>query len=145
MCNPVLLLLLVLALLLTSPSLLAELAPISTGRTTYPLEAKVAGREGSVKLEAVIDETGQIGALRVISGPQEFQEAALQAVRQWRYRPYLNRGVPTKVRTTITVNFRFKDRADKAKSMAEAQAELAKIATVPTAQPATPAATPPQN
>ena len=40
----------------------------------------------------------------MISGPQEFQEAALQAVRQWRYRPYLNGGVPTKVHTIITVN-----------------------------------------
>ena len=45
--------------LLISCSLFAQLAPVSTGRMTYPLEAKAAGREGSVKLRAVIDERGR--------------------------------------------------------------------------------------
>ena len=130
--------------LLIPCSLFAQLAPVSTGRMTYPLEAKAAGREGSVKLQAVIDETGQIGALRVISGPQEFQEAALQAVRQWRYRPYLKGGVPTKVHTIITVNFKLGDKAQKAKAMAEAHAALATGASAPAAQPASPTYAQPQ-
>jgi protein TonB len=56
-------------------------------------------------LEAVISKDGQIKNLRVISGPPMLQQAALDAVKTWTYRPYLLNGEPAEVRTTINVIF----------------------------------------
>jgi len=53
----------------------------------------------------MIGKDGTIQSLRAVSGPRELQEAAIGAVQQWRYRPYLLMGEPVQVNTTITVNF----------------------------------------
>jgi protein TonB len=45
--------------------------------------------------------------LQVVSGPPLLRDAALQAVRTWRYKPYMLSGEPTEVQTTIDVNFNF--------------------------------------
>jgi protein TonB len=79
------------------------LAPI---RPVYPVIAKAAHVEGSVVVEAVISRTGTIESLHVVSGPQMLQNAALDAIREARYRPYRLNGEPTDVQTTITVIFR---------------------------------------
>jgi protein TonB len=74
---------------------------------TYPPIAKAAHVSGSVVLHAMISKTGTIDGLTVISGPEMLRPAALDAVRQWRYKPYLLNGEPTEVDTQITVNFNF--------------------------------------
>jgi periplasmic protein TonB len=79
------------------------IAPI---RPVYPVIAKAAHVEGSVVVEAVISRKGTIESLHVVSGPQMLQNAALDAIREARYRPYRLNGEPTDVYTTITVNFR---------------------------------------
>jgi len=79
------------------------LAPI---RPVYPVIAKAAHVEGSVVVEAVISRKGTIESLHVVSGPQMLQNAALDAIREARYRPYRLNGEPTDVQTTITVIFR---------------------------------------
>jgi protein TonB len=79
------------------------LAPI---RPMYPAIAKAAGVQGTVVVEAIISRTGTIESLHVVSGPVMLQNAALEAIREARYRPYLLNGEPTEVQTTITVNFR---------------------------------------
>jgi len=79
------------------------LAPI---RPVYPVIAKAAHVEGSVVVEAVISRQGTIESLHVVSGPQMLQQAALDAIREARYRPYRLNGEPTDVQTTITVIFR---------------------------------------
>ncbi len=79
------------------------LAPI---RPVYPVIAKAAHVEGSVVVEAVISRKGTIESLRVVSGPQMLQNAALDAIREARYQPYRLNGEPTDVQTTITVTFR---------------------------------------
>ena len=56
-------------------------------------------------LAAVIDRNGTIEKLRVVSGHPMLLRAAIDAVSQWRYRPYLLNGEPVEVDTTITVNF----------------------------------------
>ena len=56
-------------------------------------------------LKAVIDTDGTIKELSVVSGPELLQQAALDAVKQWRYRPYLLNGDPVEVGTTINVIF----------------------------------------
>ena len=71
----------------------------------YPALAKAARAEGTVVLSATIAKDGTIANLRVMSGPAMLQQAALDAVSQWRYRPYLLNGEPVAVDTTVNVVF----------------------------------------
>jgi bla regulator protein blaR1 len=70
---------------------------------TYPPAAKKAKIQGTVVLSAVIGKDGNIENLRVLSGPSELQQSALDAVRQWTYKPYLLNGDPIEVETTVHV------------------------------------------
>jgi TonB family protein len=74
----------------------------------YPPAAKKAGIQGTVVLEAVIGTSGNVESLRVLSGPQELQQAGLDAVREWKYKPYLLNGDPIEVLTTINIIFSLK-------------------------------------
>jgi protein TonB len=71
----------------------------------YPPLARQARIQGSVELRAIISKTGAIENLAVVSGHPMLVKAALEAVRQWRYRPYLLNHEPIEVETDITVNF----------------------------------------
>ena len=71
----------------------------------YPRMAVVTHSQGIVKLEAVIATDGSIRNLRVVSGPPLLVNAAVEAVRQWRYHPTLLNGVAVEVLTEIDVNF----------------------------------------
>jgi protein TonB len=71
----------------------------------YPALARAARAEGTVVLEATISKSGSIENLRVVSGPAMLRQAALDAVSQWRYRPYLLNGEPVAVETTVNVVF----------------------------------------
>ncbi|HLZ00144.1 MAG TPA: energy transducer TonB [Candidatus Angelobacter sp.] len=72
----------------------------------YPSMAKITGAQGEVKLHAIISRDGRIESLTVVNGSPLLAEAAIDAVRQWRYRPYVLNGQPVEVETWITVNFR---------------------------------------
>ena len=78
----------------------------------YPPDAKAAHVEGAVVLHAVISKTGEVRDLYVVSGPDELQASALDAIGQWIYKPYLLNGQPTEVETTITVNYKLDDPRD---------------------------------
>lgn len=69
----------------------------------YPPEAKTARIQGKVVLAAVVGKTGHVENLKVVSGPNELQQSALDAVRQWTYKPFLLNGEPIEVKTTISV------------------------------------------
>jgi protein TonB len=71
----------------------------------YPSIAKSARVQGTVVLSATITKTGFVQNLQVVSGPAMLREAALDAVRNWRYKPYLLNDQPTEVETTINVDF----------------------------------------
>jgi protein TonB len=71
----------------------------------YPAIAKAARIQGTVVLQATISKNGTIQNLRVVSGPPMLQQAALDAVRSWRYKPYLLNGDPVEVETTVNVVF----------------------------------------
>ncbi len=71
----------------------------------YPTLARAARVQGEVVLSAVIDSNGQIQNLQLVSGHPMLVPAAIAAVRQWRYKPYLLNGQPVEVETTITVIF----------------------------------------
>ncbi|MEK6396542.1 MAG: TonB family protein [Terriglobus sp.] len=66
---------------------------------SYPAAASAAHVTGAVKVEAVVDTSGNVAAARVISGPAQLRDAALMAVQQWRYKPYVLGG---KARTFTT-------------------------------------------
>jgi len=71
----------------------------------YPAKAKRARISGIVILKATISKTGEILDLHVECGPAILQEPSLKAIREWKYRPYLLRGEPVEVQTTIKVTF----------------------------------------
>jgi TonB family protein len=74
----------------------------------YPPEARREGIQGTVVLRAVISKEGLIEGLQLVSGPKELAPAAIDAVKQWRYRPYLVMGNPVQVDTEIQVNFQLR-------------------------------------
>lgn len=74
-------------------------------RPVYPPLARQARIQGTVRLEAIISKDGTIENLEVVSGHPLLIQAALSAVRTWRYQPTLLNGVPVEVITTIDVNF----------------------------------------
>jgi periplasmic protein TonB len=102
------------------PKLAAPVAPkrvrISQGVTKgylvkqtephYPLLAKQARIQGEVVLQAIISKNGDVANLQVVSGHPFLAPAALEAVQQWHYRPFLLNGQPVEVETTVTVSFR---------------------------------------
>jgi len=71
----------------------------------YPALARSARIQGQVVLQAVISKQGAIENLRVISGHPMLVPAAIEAVRQWRYRPYFLNNEAVEVETQVTVNF----------------------------------------
>ena len=71
----------------------------------YPPLAKAARIQGAVLVGAFIARDGSIENLKVLSGHPMLVRAALDAIRQWRYRPYFLNGEPVEVETQITVNF----------------------------------------
>jgi TonB family protein len=71
----------------------------------YPMLAKQMKVQGSVILQALIGREGSIQDLRVLSGPAILSTAAMDAVKQWRFRPYFQSGQPIETEARITVNF----------------------------------------
>jgi periplasmic protein TonB len=74
-------------------------------KPVYPRLAQAAGVQGEVVLQAIIGKDGRIENLRAISGNPLLVKAALDAVQQWRYHPYLLNSEPVEVETQITVRF----------------------------------------
>jgi protein TonB len=91
-------------------STLSEAYLINRVEPVYPRVAIASGIQGQVKLHAIIARNGKIESLELISGPPLLVQAALDAVRQWRYRPYYLNGEAVEVETFITVNFRRENR-----------------------------------
>jgi protein TonB len=71
----------------------------------YPAIAKAARIQGTVVLQASISKEGTIQNLKVVSGPPMLQQAAVEAVKTWRYKPYLLNGQPVEVETQVNVIF----------------------------------------
>ncbi len=72
---------------------------------TYPPLARQARIQGSVVLQAVISKNGTIENLKMVQGHPMLAPAAIDAVKQWKYKPYFLNGEPVEVETMITVNF----------------------------------------
>lgn len=72
---------------------------------TYPPHAWNNYISGKVVVDAVVSETGTVESLKIVSGPKQFQQAALDAVKTWRYKPYVVNDRPAKIQTTATLIF----------------------------------------
>lgn len=79
--------------------LVRQVAPV------YPKSAKAARVQGTVKFAVLIEIDGSISRLQVLSGPPLLINAALEAVKQWQYKPTLLNGKPAQIITTIDINF----------------------------------------
>jgi protein TonB len=84
---------------------LAEANLLHRVQPSYPPLARQAHVQGAVELRAIISKAGTIENLVVLRGHPMLAAAAIEAVRQWRYRPYLLNNEPIEVETEITVNF----------------------------------------
>jgi TonB family protein len=71
----------------------------------YPADAKDQHIQGAVVLNVVIDKEGNIANIQLISGHPMLAPPAIEAVKQWKYRPYQPNGTPVEVVTQVTVNF----------------------------------------
>ncbi len=78
---------------------------ISKPTPAYPAIAKAARASGAVTVQIVVDEGGRVVSANAVSGHPLLQQAAVQAVRQWRFSPTLLSGQPVKVSGVVTVNF----------------------------------------
>jgi periplasmic protein TonB len=71
----------------------------------YPVEAKLKGIQGNVVLQAIVDTRGKVSEMRLLEGDPVLAKAAIDAVKKWKYRPYLLNGEPVTVETMILVKF----------------------------------------
>jgi len=107
---------------LASPQATPSPAPVSLADTiisrqivlriapVYPPLARQARIQGTVVLKIVIDESGGVQNPQVVSGHPLLAPAAIEAVKKWRYMPYLLNGAPVEVETNVVVKFRLSDR-----------------------------------
>lgn len=101
-----------------APSLLASLEPVNLPEETsqklllervqpsYPAQAMQVGMQGAVVLQAWIGRDGKVQDLKLIRGPFLLGQAAYQAVKQWRYKPYRLNGQVVEAQTLVTVDFK---------------------------------------
>jgi TonB family protein len=78
---------------------------VSKVNPMYPPDARDQRIQGVVLLQATIDKEGNVASLQLITGHPLLAPAAIEAVKQWKYRPYLLNGNPLEVNTQIQVNF----------------------------------------
>jgi len=84
---------------LKPPRLVSSVEPV------YPAMARNAGIEGDVVIDTAIDQKGNITSARVVSGPPMLRQAALDALRQWKYAPSMLNGEPVPVQVTVRIKF----------------------------------------
>jgi TonB family protein len=73
---------------------------------TYPKQAKAKKLHGTVVLQAIVNKQGKVDSLQLVSGDAILAQAAAEAVKQWRYKPYSHNGEPADFQTRVTVDFK---------------------------------------
>ena len=79
---------------------------ISSVPPVYPMLAKNQHVSGNVQIDALIDATGRVTTMKVVSGPTLLQQAAMDALKQWKYQPARLDGKPVPMHLTVTLQFR---------------------------------------
>jgi len=78
---------------------------IQSVQPTYPASARTTATESTVKVKLVVDENGKVRSAQVVDGNPALTESAVSAVKQWRYRPYLQNGKTVPFQTVVAVDF----------------------------------------
>jgi periplasmic protein TonB len=78
---------------------------VSSVQPTYPDVARSQGVEGTVVMDALIDATGAVTDVKVTSGPVVLRQAAMDALRRWKYQPARLNGQPTSVHMNVSISF----------------------------------------
>lgn len=79
---------------------------VTSTRPTYPAFAKTQRVSGDVKIDALIDTTGRVTTMKVVSGPAMLHQAAMDALHLWKYQPATLDGKPVPIHLTVTIQFR---------------------------------------
>ena len=79
---------------------------LSSTSPAYPQLAKSQRIEGAVRIDALIDAAGKVSSMKVVSGPVLLHQAAMEALRQWKYKPAMLDGKPVPMHLTVTIQFR---------------------------------------
>jgi TonB family protein len=93
---------------LASPGDSTQLTVISAPNPSYPMEAKKKGVQGRVWVHLLISETGEVESADLVSGDPELGRAAQEAMKKWKFKPYVRNGKPVKVNTKMSFDFAFK-------------------------------------
>src|SRR5437879_2689450 len=94
----------------SSPGDSTELIVIKAPKPFYPLEAKSKGAQGKVWLQLVISQTGDVESADILSGDPDLARAAQEAMKKWKFKPYIRNGKPVKVNTKMPFDFAFKNK-----------------------------------
>lgn len=86
------------------------LVPIKIEKATYPDEAQHAGLQGQVIVKILVSEKGDVEAVEVVSGDAILARAAVEAVRKWKFKPFIKGGRPIRTSTQIPFDFAFSDK-----------------------------------
>jgi protein TonB len=79
---------------------------LSSTPPAYPQIAKSQRIEGAVRIDALVDAAGKVSSMKVVSGPVLLHQAAMEALRQWKYQPAMLDGKPVPMHLTVTIQFR---------------------------------------
>lgn len=79
---------------------------LSSTPPAYPQLAKTQRIEGAVRIDALVDAAGKVSSMKVVTGPVLLHQAAMEALRQWKYQPAMLDGKPVPMHLTVTIQFR---------------------------------------
>jgi len=92
--------------LLEVPEDFADDQVIHRVHPVYPKQARLRKLQGTVVLEAIVNKQGKVDSLQLVSGDPVLAASAADAVKQWRYKPYMHNGDTTDFQTRVTVDFK---------------------------------------
>jgi TonB family protein len=106
-----------------SPGDSTGLVVISAPKPYYPMEARERGLQGKVWIHLLISETGDVESADIISGHPDLARAALEAMKKWKFKPYIRNGKPVKVSTKMPFDFAFQNQVTDAKVSPDSSAK----------------------
>jgi TonB family protein len=89
-----------------------QLEVIKSVHAAYPLDAVKNEMQGQVRLKLLIDQQGNVESAEVIEGDEVFRKPAIDAVKKWKYKPYIKNGKPVRVSTTLNMDFVFSGKTE---------------------------------
>ncbi|HEY1938639.1 MAG TPA: energy transducer TonB [Candidatus Angelobacter sp.] len=106
-----------------------HLIVINAPKPVYPMAAAKNGVQGKVWIQLLISETGDVESADIISGDPDLARAAQEAMKKWKFKPYIHNGKPVKVNTKMPFDFAFKDKVIDANAPPDSSANAPALPT----------------